>query len=58
MEQQWQEKMEADKKDLLEQVKQLKQVELKAWRAALPWLIAFQELEKDLAPCNENHTSF
>jgi len=28
-------KMEAEKKDLLEQVKQLKQAELKAWRAAL-----------------------
>ena len=58
MEQQWQEKMEADNKDLLEQVKQLKQVELEAWRAAWRRLTAFQELNKDLAPRNENHNSF
>jgi len=57
MEQQRQEKMEAEKKDLLEQVKQLKQAKLEAWRAALRRLIAFQELEQDLAPRNENHPS-
>ena len=50
-------KMEAEKKDLLEQVKQLKQAELEAWRAALWRLIAFQELEHDLAPRNENPNS-
>jgi len=57
MQQQGQEKMEAEKKDLLEQVKQLKQAELEAWRAALRRLIAFQQLEQDLAPRNENRTS-
>jgi len=58
MEQQRQEKMEAEKEDLLEHVKHLKQAELEAWRVALRRLIAFQDLEQDLVPRIENHTSF
>jgi len=46
---------EMEMQDILQQVDQLRQAELQAWRDQLQSVMAVQQLAENLAPGNENH---